>query len=452
MKLRNIIMSVLCAALCTPSYGQSAHDRNEPFGMALCTSLEPGSETFDVTGGGVKDWPCTGIDASRVKILQSSGKDMRAEILDAVTRYSVVVFDGAAGDFILSKAVPMSRLSGKTLLGINGARLCTQWYVTDAVRKRLDDAGVLSMSGAAGTGGYLSNGVYVSEEQEQHTRQELIDMFGNENHRQAGVFQMSKCSNIIVRNLKFVGPGSVDVGGTDLLQMTGSRNIWVDHCEFTDGLDGNFDITMQSDFVTVSWCTFSYTERSYSHSFTNLVCSAEESPDDEGKLNITFANNVWGAGCSARMPMVRYGTLHIVNNYYNCQGNSSPCIHARNKSTLLIEGNFFAKGVSKCFSASNATAYVSRENIVESPGTNCRLATKGEVAMPYDYTPFDASLVPEEVGTHAGATLFGNATAITSIPVSGRVTSRAFNLAGQPVGDYASGITVSNGRKTVKGK
>nr|CRY97908.1 hypothetical protein [uncultured prokaryote] len=89
MKLRNIIMSVLCATLCTPSYGQSAHDRNEPFGMALCTSLEPGSEPFDVTGGGVKDWPCTGIDANRVKILQSSGKDMRAEILDAVTRYSV---------------------------------------------------------------------------------------------------------------------------------------------------------------------------------------------------------------------------------------------------------------------------------------------------------------------------------------------------------------------------
>lgn len=452
MKIKEIILSSACVMVCMPLFGQSVHDRNEPFGMAVRTSLDSGTEEFRVTGGGAKDYPVTGVDASKVKILKSTGKDMYNEIRSALIGYGVIVFDGSAGDFILSKAVPMSSLSNKTLLGINGARLCTEWYITDEVKQRLDEVGVLSMSGSAGTGGYLSNGVYVSEKQELYTRQTLIDMFGNEDYRKAGVFQMSKCSNIIVRNLKFVGPGSVDVGGTDLLQMTGSKNIWVDHCDFTDGIDGNFDITLQSDFVTVSWCTFSYTERSYSHSYSNLVCSAEDSPADAGLLNITFACNVWGEGCLARMPMVRYGTLHIVNNYYNCPGNSSPCINARNKSTMLIENNYFANNVRRCFSESNATAYESRGNITINPYSQYVLSTKGSVSIPYQYTPFAASDVPEEVSTYAGATLFREVTGIGHVSVDNKQSSETFNVAGQPVEQNFSGVTISKGRKTLRRK
>lgn len=442
MLLRNIIISALLFIACLSSYGQSVHDLNAPFGMAVCSSLDSGAEEFRVTGGGVKDYPFSGIDAGMVKTLTSTGKDMYAEVLDAVTNHSIIVFDGSAGDFLLSKAVPLKGLADKTLLGINGARLCTKWFVTPEAKKRLDDAGVPSMSGNAGTGGYLSNGVYVAEEQEQHTRQILIDMYGNENHRQAGVFRMSECRNIIVRNLRFVGPGSIDVGGTDLLQMTSSEHIWVDHCDFTDGMDGNFDITMQSDFVTVSWCTFSYTERSYFHSFTNLVCSAEESPADEGKLNITFANNLWGKGCMARMPMARYGTLHLLNNYYNCPGNSSPCINARNKVAMLVEGNHFAEGVRKCFQAQNARAHECRGNIAVNPDSKYNLTTNGTVRMPYSYVPMDASAVPEEVGSNAGATLFRNPTGITHAYASENLSTDTFNLAGQPTGKHSAGVKI----------
>lgn len=435
---------------CLPMSGQSVHDLNAPFGMAVCTSLDSGAEEFRITGGGEKDYPLSGTDASKVKVLKSGGKDMYKEILDAVTNHSIIIFDGSAGDFLLSKAVPLKNLTDKTLLGINGARLCTEWSVTPEMKRRLDDAGVPSMSGSAGTGGYLSNGVYVSEEQEQHTRQILLDMSGNEDYRQSGVLRMADCRNIIVRNLKFVGPGSIDVGGTDLLQMTGSKHIWVDHCDFTDGMDGNFDITMQSDFVTVSWCTFSYTERSYSHSFTNLVCSAEDSPADEGKLNITFANNLWGKGCSARMPMARYGTIHLLNNYYNCPGNTSPCIHARNKAAMLIEGNHFTKDVRKCFQAQNARAYESRGNITVNPDSKYNLTTKGTVAMPYPYVPMSASTVPEEVSAHAGATLFRNPTGIESVSASGTMSTDTFNLAGQPAGNNPAGVRINKGRKMIK--
>jgi hypothetical protein len=45
-----------------------------------------------------------------------------------------------------------------------------------------------------------------------------------EGYRKAGIFTLNKCQNIIIRNLKFVGSGSVDVGGNDLISSTGAEH------------------------------------------------------------------------------------------------------------------------------------------------------------------------------------------------------------------------------------
>lgn len=107
----------------------------------------------------------------------------------------------------------------------------------------------------------------VSEEAEYNTRKIIIEMTGdnNEDYRKSGCISLSNCQNIIIRNITFKGPGAIDVGGYDLISCTGSKNCWVDHCEFMDGMDGNFDITQKADFNTVSWCIFRYTDRSYMH-------------------------------------------------------------------------------------------------------------------------------------------------------------------------------------------
>ena len=183
------------------------------------------------------------------------------------------------------------RESGKTLLGVNNARLCTQWYVTDEIKKILDDNGVPSLSTSSGTGGTLSNGQRVSEAAEMMTRQLLINYIGDphEHYRTVGIMSLHRCSNVIIRNITFVGPGSIDVGGKDLLTAFGATHCWVDHCVFMDGMDGNFDITMQSNYITVSWCTFNYTTRSYMHQNTNLVGSGDRFAMDEDFLNTTFA-------------------------------------------------------------------------------------------------------------------------------------------------------------------
>jgi pectate lyase len=34
--------------------------------------------------------------------------------------------------------------------------------------------------------------------------------------------------------------------------------IWVDHCDFQDGVDGNFDANNGSDHLSITWCRFRY--------------------------------------------------------------------------------------------------------------------------------------------------------------------------------------------------
>ena len=338
-------------------------------------------------------------------MLKSNGLDMKRTIENAVKQNDVIIFDGAQGDFIVSSNVSISA-SNKTLLGINNARLCTQWSVTQEIIEALNKAGVPNMSTSSGTGGILSNGHRVGEEAEYQTRQIIINMTNDaeEKYRSAGVLTLFRCQNIIIRNLKFVGPGSIDVGGSDLLSCRASKNCWIDHCDFTDGMDGNFDITQSSDFNTVSWCTFSYTERSYMHQNTNLIGYSDREPT--GFLNTTFAFNWWGPGCVQRMPMVRVGKIHMLNNYFSCT-TASNCINPRKNSEVLIEGNYFEKGVKRYFSQKDAISVTwADSNFAEEPnqsGTPFSVGTT--ITIPYEYTVAPYADVPAAVKKHAGATL-----------------------------------------------
>ena len=381
------------------------YDQNKPFGFCTRLSRTDASATFNVTGGGCYTYPLAESFTGKVTVLKSNGQDMKRTIENAVKQNDVIIFDGAQGDFIVSSNVSISA-SNKTLLGINNARLCTQWSVTQEIIEALNKAGVPNMSTSSGTGGILSNGHRVGEEAEYQTRQIIINMTNDaeEKYRSAGVLTLFRCQNIIIRNLKFVGPGSVDVGGSDLLSCRASRNCWIDHCDFTDGMDGNFDITQSSDFNTVSWCTFSYTERSYMHQNTNLIGYSDREPT--GFLNTTFAFNWWGPGCVQRMPMVRVGKIHMLNNYFSCT-TASNCINPRKNSEVLIEGNYFEKGVRRYYSQKDAVAVTWTDtNFAEEKNKMGQPASIGEpVTVPYEYTIAPYADVPAAVKKHAGATL-----------------------------------------------
>lgn len=415
----------------------SEYDLNRPFGWTNCQSLT--TDGYNTIGGG------NGTSIT----LTSTGEDMRTEITNAIKNNDIVILDGSKGDFIISYSMDISKLSNKTIVGINDARLCSEFYITEEITKLLDNAGVKSASTSSGTGGTLTNGSSVSEACEYKTRQTLIDYTGDskETYRKAGIFNLKNCTNFILRNIKFVGPGSCDVGGYDLISSTGTTHLWVDHCEFTDGIDGNFDITKGSDFVTVSWCTFSYTDRSYNHQNCCLIGSSDSDTGDLNKLNVTFANCLWGEGVNARMPMARFGNIHMVNNYYNCAGNGSAAINPRKNSEFLIEGNYFESNV-KAFAQSSAKAYVWNDNINNGKNDG---STKGTVSLPYSYTAFDAVNVPTVINTYAGATLIDPLTISNASPINGIIRNAEYIVEGNTI--YCDGyieVYNINGRKVLQ--
>ena len=398
---RIVALSLLLWSLTSMS---ADYDQSKPFGFCTRSSRTDAAQTFTVTGGGCYSYPVPEGFAGKVVVLKSNGQDMRSTIERAIRQNDVIVFDGSAGDFIVSSNIGIKD-SAKTLIGINQARLRTEWYVTDEIRAALDAAGVPDMS-TSGGGGTLPSGRRVKEEAEYHTRRIIIEMTGDreENYRESGILSMRGCSNIIVRNITFQGPGSIDVGGNDLISCTGGANhCWIDHCAFMDGMDGNFDITSQSDFITVSWCTFSYTDHSYMHQNTNLVGLGDR--ETPGYLNVTYAFNWWGQGCRQRMPMARVGKIHMLNNYFSST-TASNCINPRKNSEFLIEGNYFDAGVKHYYSQNGAIAVTWRPDNYVAEADRLPESTGTTVTVPYDYTVAPYSEIPAVVTKQAGATLF----------------------------------------------
>ena len=403
--VRKILSLAVLAMGSAMAMAQSSYDLGKPFGFCTVSSRTSSSSTYNVTGGGCYNYPVTGVSSSKVITLTSTGKDMRSTIQDAINNYSVIIFDGSKGDFLVGSNIGLS-VKDKTILGINNAKLCTTWFATEEILNALTKAGVPEMS-TSGGGGKLPNGTSVSEEAEYNTRKIIIQMTGdnNESYRKSGIFSFNACENLIIRNIKFQGPGAIDVGGSDLISFTGgTKNCWVDHCDFMDGMDGNFDITQKSDFNTVSWCTFSYSSRSYMHQNTNLIGSSDS--ESKNFLNTTFAFNHWSTGCKARMPMARVGKIHMLNNYYTCTSGGN-CINPRKNSEFLIEGNYFAKGVKSIYSESGAIA-VTWKNTNYSVEGKSGESMGSTVTVPYSYTVANNSIVPTEVSTYAGSTLFSS--------------------------------------------
>ena len=146
----------------------------------------------------------------------------------------------------------------------------------------------------------------------------------NQSSDKSGILSFSG-SNIILRNPTFEGPGAYDVDGKDNLTLSGAKNVWVDHCDFQDGMDGNFDINGNADNITVTWCRFRYLKAPKSggsggaddHRFTNLIGSGSSDKPSDGTYNITYGYCWWDEGCKERMPRVRNASLHFVNCYWN---------------------------------------------------------------------------------------------------------------------------------------
>ncbi len=223
-----------------------------------------------------------------------------------------------------------------------------------------------------------------------------------------------KGSNIILRNLTFEGPGAYDCDGKDLLTLDGAKNIWVDHCDFQDGVDGNFDIKGLSDNISVTWCRFRYLKSPKAggsggaddHRFSNLVGSSSTDKPADRQYNITYGFCWWDEGCKQRMTRCRNCLLHFLNCYWN--SSVSDYYVGPENASCYFEGCTFAgkantaKNIFKGFN--NTTNYCVFVNCSGKLPSN-----SGSVSAPsYSYdglSAADAKSFVTNANCGAGATL-----------------------------------------------
>ena len=122
-------------------------------------------------------------------------------------------------------------------------------------------------------------------------------------------------SNNIFRFLDI--DNEAETGDGDCISIDEANHIWIDHCTFTNGGDGNIDIKNGADYITVSWCIFQYTFDS-GHNYSNLIGHSDgNGGTDRDHLLVTFHHNWYSTMCKERMPRVRFGQVHVYNNYYS---------------------------------------------------------------------------------------------------------------------------------------
>ncbi len=235
-----------------------------------------------------------------------------------------------------------------------------------------------------------------------------------------GILSFSDSRNIIIRNVTFKSAGAYDIDGNDNLNLTTCKYVWVDHCDFQDGVDGNFDCNNGSDFICVSWCQFHYlispwaggSGGSNDHRFTNLWGGSDSNASkDQGKLNTTFYSCWWGDGCRERMPRIRFGKVHILNCLYSCTGNNY-CVGTGYACNAYVENCVFKSGVSNPWknyaTSSGKTDY--NITLTGCSGKSDEQKRSGDIdyfipSEYYWYEAYDVDKVEEEVSTYAGAIL-----------------------------------------------
>ncbi len=226
-------------------------------------------------------------------------------------------------------------LDGYTLSAYMAAYNPAVWGTTQKPSGPLEDARHASE---------LNQGSYVQIYIPSNTT--IIGLGDDGAHIIGANFMVKNVNNVIIRNLAFENasdcfpqwdPTDTAVGNwnsafDNLSILNNSTHVWVDHNSFTDGKqpdsseplyfgrifeqhDGECDITKGADYVTVSWNRF------LDHDKIMLIGSSDTSTVDTGKLHVTLNDNEF-SNTIERAPRVRFGQVHVYNNYYHDSGNA----------------------------------------------------------------------------------------------------------------------------------
>jgi pectate lyase len=213
-----------------------------------------------------------------------------------------------------------------------------------------------------------------------------------------GGLRVKSESNVIIRNLVIS-----KAVGTDAITIQQSTYVWVDHNDLSsdqthgkDYYDGLLDITHAADYVSVSWNKF------HDHYKVSLVGHSDSNAsEDTGHLRVTYSHN-WFTNVNSRLPSVRFGKAHILNNYFQNVGDSA--VHSRMGAEVYVERNVFS-GVPEAITTtgdSDVDGYANTLNNVLG-GATTDITQTSSYTPSYSYTPESNSTTAASVTAGAGA-------------------------------------------------
>ncbi|GLT72220.1 hypothetical protein SLA2020_441740 [Shorea laevis] len=156
-----------------------------------------------------------------------------------------------------------------------------------------------------------------------------------------------KASNIIIHGLRIhhcrgqglssvMGPGSkiMPMGKVDgdAIRLVTALKVWLDHNTLYECEDGLLDVTRGSTNITISNKWFRYQNKV-------MLLGHDDGYMRDKNMKVTIMYNHFGPNCSQRMPRIRYGYAHVVNNLY--QGWMQYAIGGRMNPSVKSQANLF---------------------------------------------------------------------------------------------------------------
>ncbi len=255
-----------------------------------------------------------------------------------------------------------------------------------------------------------------------------------------GRIEITGVANVIVRNLHIAAPCDVAPvwdptdGATgawnaayDAISIQGAERVWIDRNTITDAPvtddqlpvengklkqchDGAIDITRGANLVTVSYNLID------KHDKTMLIGHSDSYTADIGRLKVTIANNVF-SNVTQRVPRVRFGQVHLLNNYHAGSKGASPYGHSYGVgigtgAQVISQANVHAiagaapgcASVLQALNADASSAFVdSGSTLNGAPLGACPVSSAVGWSLPYAVTPRPAALVKANALARAGA-------------------------------------------------
>jgi len=253
---------------------------------------------------------------------------------------------------------------------------------------------------------------------------------------------ITSVSQVIVRNLHIVAP--CDVGPVwdptdgalgnwnsqyDAIGIVTATQVWIDRNTITDAPvtddtlpiengkikqchDGAIDITKGADLITVSYNVVTQHDKSM------LIGGSDSLTSDAGKLRVTIANNVFD-GTGQRVPRVRFGQVHVFNNYFVGSKTANPYPHLYSiglgkQGNVISHSNVFAiDGATGCdsvvmYPSSDQTGVFqdSGSTLNGAPLGACTVKSGTPFTPGYAYKPRPVALVKANALAQAGAGKF----------------------------------------------